>query len=635
MVYFSFSTFIVFGRAICIVVASGHLRNSPRISNDLAAIRNLAKVAALETTLFRPNASGIGPEFLTGVGGGPPRFHDSSSFYLEAWGGSFDLADRVLLIDREDGTCGTWAENFDNSTVFNPSNGINPADVWFESSSEFDMMFEAQKPDTYADVRLFGIRQDGLEASLPILEVFVQKEGSLNVTAGRFNCFQRCSILCDVGLSEKNWTDVHIRLTNSVLFVTSNLSECSLEGYENDVRLASASNAKLTKSSAFVRDFVFRPLTLQSRVSQHVAPVVLLSQTSDLFNVSEIVAETSGTIPLQRRWSVSSRSSAAVYLACFCKAKVRDIFSQRAELSDSVATHLDEFTDSGLYNVWEEENASKILWSVGGFRYIAACSRPANWCSRSEDIYELKDCDNDGVLDLVCFSVNESKSGHIGSASKCVDTWPTSSCNVTGFNVTFSDWEVTVAEDTETYSVSAPNLPAMCADQVNGQNYCSEWCNTKASAGMSWGCGIERHLNYTCNCYRCAGCMETALSVWSPVTAIVMDSVPLDVQRPGEELEVVFVSRARENRSVLYQEVSNRRYENFRRSELVDYDLEIAAIHSSSVRNCTNNLDLRFQCYNTNEDNTNNNNSNNNNNNTNNNNSTNNNNTTKQQQQHH
>lgn len=41
-----------------------------------------------------------------------------------------------------------------------------------------------------------------------------------------------------------------------------------------------------------------------------------------------------------------------------------------------------------------------------------------------------------------------------------------------------------------------------CADNVDGKNYCSEWCN---HPGL-WGCGTATAGAYTCDCQTCSGC---------------------------------------------------------------------------------------------------------------------------------
>ena len=70
----------------------------------------------------------------------------------------------------------------------------------------------------------------------------------------------------------------------------------------------------------------------------------------------------------------------------------------------------------------------------------------------------------------------------------------------------------TCVNDRNGYADGCPanNLPGeQCVDKgevlpgaapgVAGENYCSEWCNTKGK----WGCGIATDGDYTCNCGGC------------------------------------------------------------------------------------------------------------------------------------
>ncbi|CAE7424102.1 unnamed protein product [Symbiodinium natans] len=44
-----------------------------------------------------------------------------------------------------------------------------------------------------------------------------------------------------------------------------------------------------------------------------------------------------------------------------------------------------------------------------------------------------------------------------------------------------------------------------CIDKLNGEDYCSKWCNHKGK----WGCGVQSDGQYTCDCTGCSGCKTT------------------------------------------------------------------------------------------------------------------------------
>jgi len=57
---------------------------------------------------------------------------------------------------------------------------------------------------------------------------------------------------------------------------------------------------------------------------------------------------------------------------------------------------------------------------------VAMCPRKPNWCSHSGAVFELKDCDADGIPDPTC--KDSSSFGVIQSSKGCADSWPNGEC---------------------------------------------------------------------------------------------------------------------------------------------------------------------------------------------------------------
>eukprot|EP00747_Dinoflagellata_sp_TGD_P087921 gnl/TRDRNA2_/TRDRNA2_163817_c0_seq1.p1 gnl/TRDRNA2_/TRDRNA2_163817_c0~~gnl/TRDRNA2_/TRDRNA2_163817_c0_seq1.p1 ORF type:complete len:152 (-),score=7.18 gnl/TRDRNA2_/TRDRNA2_163817_c0_seq1:192-599(-) len=56
------------------------------------------------------------------------------------------------------------------------------------------------------------------------------------------------------------------------------------------------------------------------------------------------------------------------------------------------------------------------------------CSRPSDWCVHAGTTYtDTVDCDGDGVPDPLCTD-DAGDVGFLGSASSCVNNWPTGQC---------------------------------------------------------------------------------------------------------------------------------------------------------------------------------------------------------------
>jgi len=59
---------------------------------------------------------------------------------------------------------------------------------------------------------------------------------------------------------------------------------------------------------------------------------------------------------------------------------------------------------------------------------LPSCGRPRGWCSHAGAVFEMKDCDGDGIPEPTC----KDKVGNFGArltGSKCKDTWPRGTCN--------------------------------------------------------------------------------------------------------------------------------------------------------------------------------------------------------------
>jgi len=54
----------------------------------------------------------------------------------------------------------------------------------------------------------------------------------------------------------------------------------------------------------------------------------------------------------------------------------------------------------------------------------STCARPNNWCLGYEYIYELVDCDGDGVGDHTCTRQDRNEFGVVQTANNCADSWP-------------------------------------------------------------------------------------------------------------------------------------------------------------------------------------------------------------------
>jgi len=58
-----------------------------------------------------------------------------------------------------------------------------------------------------------------------------------------------------------------------------------------------------------------------------------------------------------------------------------------------------------------------------------ACERSENFCKEPGAVYEVKDCDRDGIPDPYCYGPGPGVSGYLSSKRSCVDTTPLGGCN--------------------------------------------------------------------------------------------------------------------------------------------------------------------------------------------------------------
>ena len=56
------------------------------------------------------------------------------------------------------------------------------------------------------------------------------------------------------------------------------------------------------------------------------------------------------------------------------------------------------------------------------------CTHPTGWCTHAGAVFEMRDCDGDGIPDPTC-SDDSGQSGVIQSSKGCADSWPQGTCN--------------------------------------------------------------------------------------------------------------------------------------------------------------------------------------------------------------
>jgi len=68
------------------------------------------------------------------------------------------------------------------------------------------------------------------------------------------------------------------------------------------------------------------------------------------------------------------------------------------------------------------------FYSVDTAGAVGACERPVDFCFEPGAVYEVQDCDDDGVPDPFCYGPAPGQSGFLSSKRSCVDTSPLGNC---------------------------------------------------------------------------------------------------------------------------------------------------------------------------------------------------------------
>jgi len=58
-----------------------------------------------------------------------------------------------------------------------------------------------------------------------------------------------------------------------------------------------------------------------------------------------------------------------------------------------------------------------------------SCKRPMDWCNGIHSVYDVRDCDRDGIPDPFCLGPEPGVSGYLSSKNGCVDTFPWGGCH--------------------------------------------------------------------------------------------------------------------------------------------------------------------------------------------------------------
>lgn len=69
------------------------------------------------------------------------------------------------------------------------------------------------------------------------------------------------------------------------------------------------------------------------------------------------------------------------------------------------------------------------FYAMDDRQQAGSCQRPATWCKGEGAVYDLVDCDRDGIADPFCVGPGPGVSGFLSSKTHCEDTFPTGGCN--------------------------------------------------------------------------------------------------------------------------------------------------------------------------------------------------------------
>jgi len=147
------------------------------------------------------------------------------------------------------------------------------------------------------------------------------------------------------------------------------------------------------------------------------------------------------------------------------------------------------YSSSGCSSVWRNAQCGRV------------CQRPKGWCSGKGQVYNLVDCDRDGIPDPTCYESAGAKMGVLYSSKGCRESWPNGKCERD-----CSDRREPVcdlsAQLHQFFSALEPK-PSKCGGNRPCKTKCweflpPEWCSSSTQTKLNKDCDGDGILDPVC-----------------------------------------------------------------------------------------------------------------------------------------